>query len=213
MRLLKVACADFTAGNLSSDSKYGSHTSVSIIQSVYQVEIAWPATPPADGQLPGELRLSSGCERADLFMPDLNPGNALVAAQGVNNAVQRISGHAIDSLYSDLNKCFDNHLGYGWHIFSLPNGSGLGFSACRMIIILLTAMFPPVCPARVLYCDLQRKRGVILNQDIPHIPGSSRSIEEGIHLSLFFSWEPWRPFCELRTDQSQSLAPGFSQPL
>src|ERR1035441_5836908 len=62
MRLLKVVCADFTARNLSSDSKYGSHTSVSIIQSVYQMEIAWPATTRANGQLPGELRLSSGCD-------------------------------------------------------------------------------------------------------------------------------------------------------
>src|ERR1019366_267498 len=88
MRLLKIVCADLTARNLSSDSKYGSHTSVSIIQSVYQREIAWPATTRANGQLPGELRLSSGCERRDLFVADLNPGNALMAAQGVNNAVQ-----------------------------------------------------------------------------------------------------------------------------
>jgi hypothetical protein len=81
-----------------------------------------------------------------------------------------------------------------------------------MIIILLFAMFPPVCTALVLCCELQGERGVILNQDISHLPEPSRSREDGIHLSLFFSWEPWRPFCELRIDQSQSLAPGFSQP-
>jgi hypothetical protein len=44
-----------------------------------------------------------------------------------------------------------------------------------MIIILLTAMFPPVCAARVLYCEHQGERGVILNQGIPHLPESSRS--------------------------------------
>ena len=93
------------------------------------MEIARPATTRADRQLPGELRLSSGCERADLFMADLNPGNALVTAQGVNNAVQGISGHAVDSLYSHLNKCFDNHFGYGWHLFPLPKGSGQGYPA------------------------------------------------------------------------------------
>jgi hypothetical protein len=128
MRLLKVVCADFTARNLSSDGKYGSHTSVSIIQSVDQVEITRPATTRADGQLPGDLRLSSGCERAGLFMADLHPGNALVTAEGVNNAVQRISGHAVDSLYSHLNKCFDNHLGYGWHLFPPSPWLGLWIS-------------------------------------------------------------------------------------
>jgi hypothetical protein len=70
------------------------------------------------------LRLGSGCEGANFFMADLNPGNALVTAHGVNDAVQRISSHTVDSLYSDLNKCFDNHLGYDRHVFPLRNGSG-----------------------------------------------------------------------------------------
>jgi hypothetical protein len=36
-----------------------------------------------------------------------------------------------------------------------------------MIIILLTAMFPPVCTVLVLYCELQWERGVALKPDIP----------------------------------------------
>ena len=51
-----------------------------------------------------------------------------VAAQGIDNAVQRISGHAVNSLYSHLNKCFDNHLGYGWHLFPPSPWLGLWIS-------------------------------------------------------------------------------------
>jgi hypothetical protein len=120
MRLLEVVCADFTAWNLSCDRKDGRPTAVSIIQSVDQVEISGSTTTRADGQLPGDLRLSRSGERADLFMADLNPGNALMTAQGIDKAIQRISGHAIDSFYSHLDKCFDHHFGYGWHLFPLP---------------------------------------------------------------------------------------------
>jgi hypothetical protein len=67
------------------------------------------------------LRLGSGCVRTDFFMADLNPCNALVTAHTVNDAVQGISSQTVDSLYSDLNKCFDNHLGYGRHVFPLRN--------------------------------------------------------------------------------------------
>src|ERR1019366_10293455 len=70
---------------------------------------------------------------------------------------------------------------------------------------------PPVCTAHVLYCALKWDRCVALKQDTPHLPEPSRSREEAMQLRLFVSLEPWRPFCELRIDQSQSLAPGFSQ--
>src|ERR1700674_3965720 len=116
MRLLKVVCADFTTRNMRSDSKYRGHATVSVVQAVNQVQVAWAATARADSQLPGKLGLGSGRKSTYFFVAHLHPGDAFVTAHSVNYAIQRISNDAVDSLDSYLNQSFHGHLCYCWHV-------------------------------------------------------------------------------------------------
>src|SRR4051812_14008667 len=61
------------------------------------MQVARPAAGGAHGQLTGDRRFAGRRERRRLLVPDVLPTQLAVAAQGVGEAVQGITGQAVDT--------------------------------------------------------------------------------------------------------------------
>ncbi len=102
MRLLKIAAADFSGGNLRGDGEYRRAAAVRIEQAVDEMQIARAARPRADGKLAGDLGFARGGEGGNLFMPDVNPVDRLSLAQRIGEAIQAVADHAENALDAGL---------------------------------------------------------------------------------------------------------------
>ena len=99
VRLLKIAGADLTTGNMRCDRQHGGHTAMTIIQSVDQVQVAGTATACAYRQLARQLRLGAGRKGSRLFVPVMDPFDLLISSQFIRNAVEGIPYHSVDAAY------------------------------------------------------------------------------------------------------------------
>ena len=73
VRLLKISAADFVAGNLRRNGQHGDSPTMTIIEAVDQMEIAWTAASGAHGQLFGQLCFCAGSEGRCFFVSDRHP--------------------------------------------------------------------------------------------------------------------------------------------
>jgi hypothetical protein len=101
--LLEVIRAELGAGNLRGDGEDGDAAALTVVQSIYKVEVARTTASRTDGELASDLGLAPGGEGGDLFVSNHHPIDAVVDADGVCEAVEGIPGDPIDA----LDACFD----------------------------------------------------------------------------------------------------------
>src|ERR1700722_3641255 len=123
MGLLKVAAADLAGRNLGRDRQHRGAASVRIEQTVDQMKVAGPARPGTHRKPAGYLRLAGGGKRRHFLVPNMDPVDRLSLAQRLGQAVQAVTDHAEDALYTGLDQCFGDEVGdiVDWH-------GGLSFS-------------------------------------------------------------------------------------
>src|SRR5207249_11739850 len=107
MRLLKIAAANFVAGNLRGNGEDGDAIAMTVVETIDQMQIAGTATSGTDGQVSREMRFRAGGKRCGFLMPHMNPARSLSPANGVGDPVERVAGDSIDSLYSGASERFD----------------------------------------------------------------------------------------------------------
>src|SRR2546422_589007 len=95
---LKIAAADFRAGNLRGDSEDGHTTAVTVVEAVDQVQITGATTAGADCQASAEMRVRARSKRRRLFMSHVNPLDIVPFAEGIRDAIERVARDAVDSL-------------------------------------------------------------------------------------------------------------------
>jgi hypothetical protein len=94
---LKIPAADFVAWNLRGNGQDGHAATMAVVEPVDQMQVGGTAASSTDGQSPGEMRFRSGGKRSGLFMPDVDPLNGLIFANGVGEAPERVAGTTIDT--------------------------------------------------------------------------------------------------------------------
>ena len=109
---LKIAAADFSAGNLRGDSEDGDTVTMTVVEPVDQMEIPGAATARANGQASGEMRFRASGKRRRLLMSDVNPARVLAPANGIRDAVERVTCDAVHSLDSRSSESLQQQLGY-----------------------------------------------------------------------------------------------------
>src|SRR5262245_15615664 len=107
---LKVAAADFMAGDLRRDGEDGHPAAVTVVEAVDQVQIPRTATAGADGQASGEMRFCASGKRRRLFMAHVHPSHVLLAAQRIHDAVKRVACDPVYALDSRLRERFHEHV-------------------------------------------------------------------------------------------------------
>ena len=96
-RLLEVAAAQFSAGNLGRDRQHGHAIAMTIVQSVDQMKIAWTTTASTHGEFAGEMGLGA------------------CGSNGVCSFVAYSSGHG-EEVRSALAACVVQH---GWGLLEV----------------------------------------------------------------------------------------------
>jgi hypothetical protein len=100
MCFLKVIAADLIAGDMRSDGQDRNPASVTIVQTIDQVEITWPATPGAHCQRSCEMCFCPSRERGDFLVTHVDPTDVLAGANGVRDPIEGISSDAKNPLYA-----------------------------------------------------------------------------------------------------------------
>ena len=91
VRFLKVAGANFHAGNLGSQRQHRHAAAVAVEQAVDEVSIAGPARAGAHGQVAGEVGFGTGRKGPAFFVPHGHKLNALAHPNGIGNAIERVA--------------------------------------------------------------------------------------------------------------------------
>jgi hypothetical protein len=110
MRLLEIAASELGTGDLSGDRKDRDAIPMAVVEAVDEVQIPRPATARADGNLPCEMSLGARREGRYLFVPDVQPLDALAPANDVRQSVERVADQAVDALHSGFDQSLDEHL-------------------------------------------------------------------------------------------------------
>jgi hypothetical protein len=85
---------------------------VAIEQTVDEVQIARSAAACADGQLAGQMRLGTGGECGDLLVPDMEPFDLALTADGIRQPVEAVADDAVDALDAYGGEGFDELVSY-----------------------------------------------------------------------------------------------------
>ena len=76
---------------------------MTVEQPVDEMQIARSAAARADRELAGQMRLGAGREGRDLLVPDMEPLDLALPANGVGQAVQAVADNTVDAL--DARRC------------------------------------------------------------------------------------------------------------
>ena len=98
MGFLKIAAADFRAGNLRGDGEDRDPAAVTVVEAVDQMEITGATTAGADCQSSTQMGVRAGGERRRFFMVHGNPLDIVPFADGIGDAIERVARDAVDSL-------------------------------------------------------------------------------------------------------------------
>jgi hypothetical protein len=91
MRLLKIAAANFLAGDLGGDCQHRRAAAMAIVKPVDEVHVPGPATSGTDRQLAGQMGLRSGGECGRFLVTHANPLDVLALADFLQQAIERNS--------------------------------------------------------------------------------------------------------------------------
>jgi hypothetical protein len=113
--LLGVPAADLVARDLGGDRQHRNAASVGIEQPVEQMRVSGPAARGAYRELSGEGRFRGRGEGRGLFVPDVQPLDAALAAQRVSKTVQRVARQPVDTADAAGHQVGDDRVGHGTH--------------------------------------------------------------------------------------------------
>jgi hypothetical protein len=68
--------------------------------------IARPAAPGTDGEFAGQMRIRPGGEGGDLLVPDVDPFDLSLSANGIGEAVEAVTDDPVDAFNSRRSKRF-----------------------------------------------------------------------------------------------------------
>jgi len=108
MGFLEIARADLGRGNVSRDRHHRHPRAVAVEQTIDQVQVAGTATSGADRETTCDMRIRAGRERGDFLVPDMQPLNAAMAAQGIGEAIEAVAHDSIDTLDTGGGEGFDH---------------------------------------------------------------------------------------------------------
>src|SRR5262249_945377 len=128
MRLLEKPTADLGARNLRGDCEHGDARAVAVEQAVDKVQVARSAASCTDDELAGQVRLGAGRERADFFVPNMNPLDLALVADRVGHTVQTVAANSVDTLDTGDGEDFRDLISNGCRFGFLMYGHGLSFS-------------------------------------------------------------------------------------
>src|SRR5712672_4074912 len=98
MGFLEISGAEFGRRDLRRDREHRHARPLTVEQAINEVQIAGSAAAGADRKLSREVRLGTGCESRDLFVPHMHPFDLALAADRIGQAVQAVADDAIDTL-------------------------------------------------------------------------------------------------------------------
>ena len=107
VRLLEIAAAELSRGDVRGDTKHRNTRAVAIEQAVDKVQVARPAASGADRELTCQMRLGARRECGNLLVPDVNPLDFSVTADGVGQAVKAVADNAKNPLNARSAEGFD----------------------------------------------------------------------------------------------------------
>jgi hypothetical protein len=84
---LKIAAADFLAGDERREGEDGHPAAVTVVEAVDQMQVRGATTAGTDRQSSGEMRLRACGKRGRLFMAYVHPAQVLVSANRVGDSV------------------------------------------------------------------------------------------------------------------------------
>ena len=88
MGFLEVSAAKLTARYMRGDRQHRNAASMTVIQAVDQMQVAWSRTPRADAQLAGEVRFGAGGKGAHLLVAHVDPCYGAVVENCIGEAIQ-----------------------------------------------------------------------------------------------------------------------------
>src|SRR5438105_15214844 len=95
--------------------EHGHARTVTIEQTVDEVQVAGSAAAGANGELSSQMRLGAGRERGNLLVPDVDPRDLSLPADGVGEAIEAVAHDAVDPLHPGGRKSFRELFGNGFH--------------------------------------------------------------------------------------------------
>jgi hypothetical protein len=116
MRFLEVISADLGRRNMSRNGKHGNAGAMAVEQTVDQMQIARPAAAGADCKFAGQVRLGTGRERGHFLMANMHPFHFPLATNGIGQAVEAVSDHAINALHTSRSKRFNKLISNSRHV-------------------------------------------------------------------------------------------------
>ena len=97
MGLLEITGTDFAAWNLGCNREDRQAAAMTVEEPVYQMKVAWTATPGADSQLASDVRIGAGGKGRYLLVAHMDPLNTFLAPDCVSDPVERITHDPVDS--------------------------------------------------------------------------------------------------------------------
>jgi hypothetical protein len=95
--LLEVPAANFIAGDLRRDGQDRNPVSVTVVESVDQVQISGTATAGANRQPAREMGIRTRGKGCRFLMPQMNPIQLFGGSNRIGNAVERVAGNTVNS--------------------------------------------------------------------------------------------------------------------
>jgi hypothetical protein len=94
------------------DGKHGNVRTLTIEQTIDEMQIARSAAPCAHGEFARQMRLGAGSERSDLLMPDMNPLDFAVPTNSIRQTVEAIADDAVDAFHARGDEGLDELIGH-----------------------------------------------------------------------------------------------------
>jgi hypothetical protein len=93
--------------------EHGDTGTVTIKQTVDEVQIARSAAPRAYGDFSRQMRLGAGGECGDLLVSHMEPIDFAVPTDGIRQTVQAVADDAVDAFHARDGEGFDELVSYG----------------------------------------------------------------------------------------------------
>ena len=98
MRLLEIIGTDLGAWNMCRNCENRNGAPMAIEEPVDEMKVTGTATPGADCQLAGDVRIGARGEGRHFLVADVNPLDGLLSAYLVDYPVERIADYSVNSL-------------------------------------------------------------------------------------------------------------------
>ncbi len=105
MRLLKVTGADLRRRDMGRDRQHRHPRPVAVEQAIDEVQIARSAAARAHREFTCQVRLGAGSEGGNFLVPDMDPLDLALTANGIRQTIETIADDAIDPLDARGGQC------------------------------------------------------------------------------------------------------------